>query len=111
VAGSVKKREKQEKHGPAPIAEALASYLAQSGLAKRVDQAGVIPEWGSLVGPQIAAVTHPLSVTQDGLLFVGVTTHGWMAELSLLEPELLKKLNTKPDRQPVSRIRWLLRRE
>lgn len=106
----MKKREKQEKHAPAPIAEALASYLAQSGLAKRVDQAGVVPEWASLVGPQIAAVTHPLSVTQDGLLFVAVSTHGWMAELSLLEPQLLKKLNAKAGRQPVERIRWLLRR-
>lgn len=107
----MKKREKQAKHAPAPIAEALASYLAQSGLAKRVDQAGIIPEWESLVGPQIAAVTRPLSVTRDGLLFVAVTTHGWMAELSLLEPDLLKRLNAKPDRPPVERIRWLLRRE
>lgn len=107
----MKKREKQEKHAPSPIAEALASYLSQSGLAKRVEQAGVVPEWESLVGPQIAAVTMPLSVTRDGLLFVAVSTHGWMAELSLLEPELLKKLNTKPNRQPVERIRWLLRRQ
>ena len=107
----MKKREKQEKHAPAPIAEALANYLAQSGLAKRVDQAGVIPDWEALVGPQISAVTRPLSVTQGGLLFVAVTTHGWMTELSLLEPELLKKLNAKAGRQPVERIRWLLRRE
>ena len=107
----MRKREKQENHPPASIADALASYLSQSGLAHRVDQASVIPDWQSLVGPQIAAVTHPLSVTKDGLLFVAVSTHGWMAELSLLEPELLRKLNTKPGRQPVERIRWLLRRQ
>ena len=106
----MKKRDRQDKHVPTSIAEALASYLSQSGLARRVDQAGVVPEWASLVGPQIAAVTHPLSVTQDGLLFVAVTTHGWMSELSLLEPELLRKLNAKPGRQPVERIRWLLHR-
>jgi predicted nucleic acid-binding Zn ribbon protein len=55
-------------------------------------------------------VTQPLSVTQDGLLFVAVSTHGWMAELSMLEPELLRQLNAKPGRKPVARIRWMLQR-
>jgi predicted nucleic acid-binding Zn ribbon protein len=105
-----RRRPEEKQHKTASIGEALESFLAKSGLAARVDQATVIPEWESLVGPQIARVTQPLSVTQDGLLFVAVTTHGWMAELSMLEPELLRKLNTKPDRKPVSRIRWLLQR-
>lgn len=100
----------EKQHKTASIGEALTSFLAKSGLAPRVEQAAVIPEWGSLVGPQIAAVTNPLSVTQDGLLFVAVSTHGWMAELSMLEPELLKRLNTTPGRRPVARIRWLLQR-
>jgi predicted nucleic acid-binding Zn ribbon protein len=100
----------EKQHKTASIGEALASFLTKSGLAPRVEQAAVVPEWASLVGPQIAAVTNPLSVTQDGLLFVAVTTHGWMAELSLLEPELLKQLNRTPGRQPVQRIRWLLQR-
>ena len=33
-------------------------------LGARVEQASVIPEWPALVGPQIAAVTEPLSVTR-----------------------------------------------
>ena len=99
-----------ERRPPATLAEALASYLKQSGFSKRLQQAGIVEQWSELVGPQIARVTQPLSVTQDGLLFVAVTTHGWMAELSMLEPELLRKLNTKPDRKPVTRIRWMLQR-
>ena len=43
-------------------------------------------------------------------LFVLVTTSAWMNELSLLEPELLRSLNTKPGRVPVRKIRWLLGR-
>ena len=100
----------EKQHKTASIGEALASFLTKSGLAPRVEQAAVVPEWQSLVGPQIAAVTQPLSVTQDGLLFVAVSTHGWMAELSMLEPELLKQLNTTPGRRPIMRIRWLLQR-
>jgi len=105
-----RRKPEERQHKTASVGEALASFLAQSGLAPRVEQASVVPEWASLVGPQIAAVTEPLSVTQDGLLFVAVTTHGWMAELSMLEPELLRQLNAKPERKPVVRIRWLLQR-
>ena len=58
----------------------------------------------------IAAVTEPRSVSANGTLFVDVTTNAWMNELSLLEPELLRSLNTKALRAPIKRIRWQLRR-
>ncbi|HYD54460.1 MAG TPA: DciA family protein, partial [Gemmatimonadaceae bacterium] len=87
-----------------------AGFLEQSGLSARVEQARVVPEWEQLVGGQIAAVTEPQSITPDGTLFVAVATHAWMTELSLLEPELLRALNQVPERTPVRRLRWLLRR-
>jgi predicted nucleic acid-binding Zn ribbon protein len=98
------KRKKAER-----VSDVLAEYLEQSGLAPRVEQAAVIPDWPALVGPQVAAVTQPRSVTPDGTLFVWVTTNAWMTELSLLEPDLLRALNAKRDRPPVRRIRWQLR--
>jgi predicted nucleic acid-binding Zn ribbon protein len=98
------------KRKPEAFGAVLTDWLKQSGLAARVDQASVIPEWPSLVGPQIAAVTAPTTVTADGTLFVQVTTNAWMTELSLLEPELLRSLNKRPDRIPVRRIRWQIRR-
>ena len=98
------------KKKPQAIADVLSSVLAESGVAERVEQAQVIPEWPKLIGPQIAAVTEPKSITSDGTLFVAVTTNAWMNELSLLEPELLRSLNAKPGRAPIRRIRWLLRR-
>ena len=102
-------RGSEKRRKPQRVSDVLAEYLQQAGLAARVDQAGVIPEWPSLVGEQVAAVTQPRSVTPDGTLFVSVTTNAWMTELSLLEPELLRALNSKPGRTPVRRIRWLLR--
>ena len=96
---------------PSAIGDVLAGVLRESGLSERVEQAAVIPEWASLVGSQIAAVTEPTSIATDGTMFVRVTTNAWMNELSLLEPELLRALNGKPGRTPVRRIRWLLRRE
>jgi predicted nucleic acid-binding Zn ribbon protein len=95
---------------PQPISAAISQFLEQSGLRDRVKQASVIPEWPSLVGAQISAVTEPISITADGVLFVAVRTHAWMSELSLLEPELLASLNRRGDRPPVKKIRWQLKR-
>lgn len=99
-----------KKKKPERVANIIADLLAQRGLAGRVEQAGIIPEWPHLVGEQIAAVTEPQSVSANGTLFVAVTTNAWMNELSLLEPELLRSLNTRAERAPIRRIRWLLRR-
>ena len=95
---------------PEPVGNAISSFLESAGLANRVEQAGIIPEWATLVGPQIATVTHPLSITPDGVLFVAVTTHSWMLELSMMEPELLRILNERTGPSKVTRIHWVLRR-
>jgi predicted nucleic acid-binding Zn ribbon protein len=102
-----KKRRKPKKLGDV-IGDVLSK--AGGGLADRVAQARVIPDWPSLVGPQIARVTEPLSVTPQGTLFVAVTTNAWMTELSLMEPELVRRLNEKTGRLSIRKIRWQIRR-
>lgn len=98
------------KRKPERIGDALSSFLDQSGLAARVDQAAIIPEWPALVGAQIAAVTEPLSIARDGTRFVAVRTNAWMNELSLMEPQLLSALNAREGRAKVARIHWRLMR-
>ena len=97
-------------HSSSPLGDVLASVLAKSGYADRVEQASVIPEWPALVGPTIAGVTEPLSIAADGTLFVAVRTNAWMNELSLLEPELLRALNARDDRPRIQRIRMRMMR-
>lgn len=98
----------ERKKKPEPIGKIVSNFLGESGLAERVDQAAVIPDWPKLVGPQIAQVTNPQSITANGTLFVQVTTNAWMNELSLLEPELLRSLNANAARKPIRKIRWVL---
>jgi predicted nucleic acid-binding Zn ribbon protein len=98
------------KKQPSALGDVLAGVLKNSGVAARIEQAGIIPEWATLVGAQIATVTIPQSIAADGTLFVAVTTNAWMMELSMMEPELLRALNTKEGRAPVRKIRWLLQR-
>lgn len=103
-------RDSSGKRPVSHIEEVMASVLKKAGLTDRLAQASVIPEWPMLVGAQIAEVTEPLLIQQDGTLVVMVGTHSWMQELSLLEPELLSRLNHDSSRPPVKRLRWLLRR-
>lgn len=92
------------------MGDAVTGFLRQSGLEARVEQAQVIPEWESLVGLQIARVTQPRFVTSDGTLFVAVKSNGWMTELSLMEPQLLRALNAKAGRERIRKIRLQLMR-
>lgn len=70
----------------------LAGYLNRSGLAPKVEAAGVLGEWAERVGPQIAGVTEALRVS-EGTLFVAVATSAWMMELNLLKAELMARIN------------------
>jgi predicted nucleic acid-binding Zn ribbon protein len=97
------------KKKPASLGDVLADVIRAAGIEQRVEQAGIIPEWSSLVGASIATVTEPQSIAADGTLFVHVTTNAWMMELSMMEPELLRALNAKPGRIAVKKIRWLLK--
>ena len=100
----------EKKRKPVPISDALTGFLSQHGLTKRMEQATAIDEWPKVVGEQIAAVTKALSITPDGVLFVAVTTHAWMTELGLMEPELLNALNVGRGRDKVRKIRYQLSR-
>jgi predicted nucleic acid-binding Zn ribbon protein len=100
----------KKRRTPRKLGDVMSDVLLKSGIADRVAQANVIPEWRSLVGPQIANVTQPLSVTPQGTLFVAVTTNAWMTELSLMEPDLLRRLNQRTGRLSIRKIRWQIQR-
>jgi predicted nucleic acid-binding Zn ribbon protein len=107
----LRKRDPDEKkRKPESIANVVGSFLREARLDERVEAAQVVPEWASLVGKQIATVTKPISVTQDGTLFVSVTTNAWMTELSLMEPQILRALNAKAGRARIKKIRLQLMR-
>lgn len=92
---------------PVPFAEALASWIARTGFAKRLDLAVAVGDWPEVVGPQIAAVTRALAVTPDGTMMVRVATHAWATELGLMTPRILARVNGSRKGR-VQHIRWLV---
>lgn len=87
-----------------PLGEAMDSYIKRAGIKRRLEQASVVPEWEELVGPQIAAVTTPRSVTKDGTLFVSVHSSAWIQELQLMSPNILRRLGEHGKK--IRRVVW-----
>jgi predicted nucleic acid-binding Zn ribbon protein len=92
--------------GPTALKEALDKYLKSAGLSRRVQQASVLDEWALLVGPQIARVTEPDSVTADGVLRVRVASAPWASELGLMTPTILARINAGKTGR-IKSTRWM----
>lgn len=102
--------EKKRGGPPERLAEMLGQFLRTSGLGDRVKQTEVLTNWEELVGPEIAHVTRPLSVSEDGTLHAVARTPAWMHELTLMEADLLLAINRITASRPIRKIRWSLMR-
>lgn len=77
---------------PQPVGDLLGRFLDRSGLAPKVEAAGAVQDWAERVGPQIAAVTEALRVS-EGVLMVAVANSVWMNELNMMRGELMRRIN------------------
>jgi predicted nucleic acid-binding Zn ribbon protein len=62
-------------------------------------------QWRDLVGPQIAAHSHPVEIRRDTLTVV-VDSPVWSQELSLLKDELIRRVNSLRERPFLRQIRF-----
>jgi len=98
---------KDEKRYPSAIGAILGEILAKRGLTERLDQAGAVERWPEVVGERVAANARAEAVTADGYIWVRVKSSPWAAELSLMAPRILARLNEGREGQ-IRGIRWLV---
>jgi predicted nucleic acid-binding Zn ribbon protein len=99
--------ERDRPQGLGSVGDALQKFLRTSGLEERVEEATILPEWEERVGPAIAAVTTPQSVSR-GTLVVAVRTSAWLMELKLMERDIVRRLNDGRSRGRIERIRFVM---
>jgi predicted nucleic acid-binding Zn ribbon protein len=75
---------------PRPLAAALDGLTAT--LAPATTLARVQEVWGRVTGPAIAAAAHP-TAERDGVLTVTCEAAVWAQELTLMERDLIERLN------------------
>ncbi len=76
---------------PRTAGQAIVAALGFRGITDEIRAQRVLAEWSDLVGPKIAQRTRPDQV-RERVLYVQVATSAWLAELSLLKPQLLAGL-------------------
>ena len=82
---------------PAPLGDLVGAYLDKRGLTERIDLVGAVDRWTEVVGMRVAANARAEAVTADGLLWVRVKSSAWAAELSMMAPKILSRLNEGRD--------------
>jgi hypothetical protein len=93
--------------GPRPLS-ALLPRLTRPAFRRRSPAgATLMAEWPALVGPALAAVTHPVRFAAGTLT---IACAGPVAmELSHLAPQLIARINGQLGRADVSRLRFVQR--
>jgi predicted nucleic acid-binding Zn ribbon protein len=91
--------------GPQPVGVAMKELAHKLGITKTLSQYSVITLWESIVGEQIARVTTAQRM-ENGILFVGVKTAPWRAELSMRRLEITEKINNALGKKVVKDIRF-----
>lgn len=94
---------KNRKAPPEKIGAMIETMFAHLGIAEKVERASVVAEWEDLVGSHIARVAHPVRVQGD-TLFVEVESASWRMELSMMRPQLMRKLNAGKRQGRIERI-------
>ena len=91
---------------PEMLGGLVGATLARLGIGARVERARVVADWEELVGPHIAGVARPVRVRGE-TLYVAVESAAWRNELSLMRPQLLRKLNAGRSEGRIERIMFL----
>lgn len=76
---------------PELLNAALGDLLSARGWQDRAAVGSVFGNWPAIVGPQVAAHTHPDAFDQ-GELTVAADSDAWASQLRLLAPQILHRL-------------------
>ena len=94
---------KNRKAPPERVGGLIETMFARLGIAEKVERASVVANWEDLVGSHIARVARPVRV-QGETLFVEVESASWRMELSMMRPQLMRKLNAGKRQGRIERI-------
>ncbi len=92
---------------PEPVGDVLAGYLDRTGLGEALGRLGALDEWTGAVGPKVSRVTRPVEVRGDTLV-VEVISSAWLAELSMMRPLILERVNRARAGPAIGDVRFRL---
>jgi predicted nucleic acid-binding Zn ribbon protein len=88
---------------PAPLFSAISGLVRESGWELAVATGSVFGRWAQIVGPDLAAHTTPLGLS-DGELVVSADSTAWATQVRLLASQLVRRLNVELGDGAVRRV-------
>lgn len=92
-----------DRRDPAPLADAVGELVSDRNWARTLNEAGLLPRWEQIVGPEIAGHCKPDRLEAGELHLVAEST-AWATQLRLLASQLLKRIAAEVGPDVVTRI-------
>ncbi len=93
---------------PRSLGEILKQTLEKWDLATTFKRYEVMGEWETIVGVGTAKKSRPLKFQGENM-WVEVDHPAWVQELTLLKPEIIKKIKAKFPKTGIKNIRFILK--
>lgn len=88
---------------PQQLGDAFAALAKREGWSHGIQRGRVLSEWSAVVGPELAAKTEPVSLT-DGELVIAAASTAWATELRMMSRVLLERIERIVGAGVVTRI-------
>lgn len=88
---------------PTPLGEALEDVISERGWSTQVNVHLLLGRWPELVGPVVAEHSVP-EAFRDGVVVVRTSSTNWAAQLRLMAPQMLAKMNQALGDQTIRRV-------
>lgn len=85
------------------VGDLLHTYLRESGLEHKLQEAAVPVYWQEIIGQQLTAQTS-VKRFEDGRLFIEVQAAVWRQELILRREDIRAKINARAGKEIVKEI-------
>jgi predicted nucleic acid-binding Zn ribbon protein len=89
---------------PQPLGAAISRLLAERGWQQQAAVGSAFGRWEQIVGAELAAHARPDGY-RDGVLTVAADSSAWAAQLQLLAPTLVRRLNAELGHGTVQRVK------
>lgn len=93
-----------DRDDPVPLSAAIGGLLDAEGWALAAATGSVFGRWAEIVGPDLAAHTSPVTLT-DGELTVQADSSAWATQVRLLAGQLMLRLNRELGDGMVARVK------
>lgn len=96
----------RERSEPVALGEALEGVIQERGWTTEVNVHLLLGRWAELVGPAVAEHSTP-EAYRDRVLVVRTTSTNWAAQLRLMAPQLVARMNATLGQGTVKRVQIL----